>query len=406
MVTIDDIGPGVLDGLRVLDFTRVVAGPSLTRVLADLGAEVIKVEPPQGDLLRQGWPRRGDIAVLFAGQNAGKRFTSIDLTRAAGVELALELAERSDVVVENFRPGVAARLGVGYEQIRTRRPDIVYCSVSGYGQEGRAAGRRAYAPVVHAEAGVLHFKAQEWESPPRPEPVSHADVAAGMAGAQGVLAALWRRERTGQGAHVDTSMCEAMIAQNDWAVVEANGGPDYERSPFRPGKAAVVQLGDSEGTWVAIPGSPAAAFVTYAKLAERRELFADPRFETMAARSHHLDDCIQHLAEWAAGFTSFDDFERTLSEGARLPVGRVTSIADTLTSDWAEDRGAYVEIPCGDGRATVNRSALRIAGTDCGPRSGVTGLGGDNAEVMRDVLDLADDEIDRLRAAGVLAGDA
>ncbi|MEL7157346.1 MAG: CaiB/BaiF CoA-transferase family protein [Actinomycetota bacterium] len=403
MVSIDDIGPGVLDGLRVLDFTRVVAGPSLTRILADLGAEVIKVEPPDGDLLRQGWPRRGDIAVLFAGQNAGKRFTSIDLGRPAGVELALDLAERCDVVVENFRPGVADRLGVGYDQVRARRPDVVYCSVSGYGQDGRAAQRRAYAPVVHAEAGMLHFKAREWGSPPRPEPVSHADVAAGMAGAQGVLAALWRRERTGEGAYIDTSMCEAMIAQNDWAVVEANGGPDYERSPFRPGKAAVVQLGDEEGTWVAIPGSPAAAFVTFAKLADRRELFADPRFESMAARSRNLDACMVHLEQWAAGFTSFEAFERTLSEGARLPVGRVTSIADTLTADWAEDRGAYVTIPCGDGEAIVNRSALRIAGTDCGPRSGVRPLGGDNAEVLRQVLGRTEADIESLRRDGILA---
>ena len=115
-----------------------------------------------------------------------------------GILDGLRLLERCDVVVENFRSGVAAKLGIGYEQVRARRPDIVYCSISGYGQDGRAALRRAYAPVVHAEVGLLHLKAREWELDPKPEPVSHADIAAGMAGAHGVLAALWRRERTGR----------------------------------------------------------------------------------------------------------------------------------------------------------------------------------------------------------------
>lgn len=402
MISNDDIGPGLLDGLRVLDFTRVVAGPCLTRVLADLGAEVIKIEPPEGDLLRTGWPRRGDIAVLFAGQNAGKRFLSLDLRVPAGVELALDLAERCDVVVENFRPGVAERLGVGYEQIRERRPDVVYCSVTGYGQDGRAAKRRAYAPVVHAEAGVLHHKAKEWELPPKPEPVSHADIAAGMAGAHGVLAALWRRERTGEGAHVDASMCEAMIAQNEWTVVEVNGGPDYDRSPFRPAKAAVVQLGDADRTWVAIPGNPASIFAIYVKLSGRPELLDESRFATIASRSANMEACVEHLSAWAATFDSFDEFEDTLSNGARLPVGRVLSLADTITSDWAVDRDAYVEVPSGSETVTVHRSALRISGSDCGPRSGVKALGADNSTVLREVLDLSQTEIDQLTTDGAL----
>ena len=397
-----DIGPGILDGLRVLDFSRVVAGPCLTRVLADLGAEVIKIEPPEGDLLRTGWPRRDDIAVIFAGQNAGKRFMAVDLRRPAGVELCLELAERCDVVVENFRPGVADKLGIGYEQVRARKADIVYCSVTGYGQHGRAARRRAYAPVVHAEVGLVDFKAKEWGVDPKPEPVSHADIAVGMAGAHGVLAALWRRERTGQGAHIDASMVESMIAQNEWTAVETNGGPDYERSPFRPAKAAVVQLGDADRTWVQIPGSPAAAFVHYARLSGRSELLEDDRFATMPARSANIELCLEHLQAWAAGFDSFDTFEQLLSDGARIPIGRMVSMADTLHADWAIDRDAYVEVACGAATVVVNRSALRISDSDCGPRSGVEHLGAHNAAVLADVLHLAPAAIDALIADGVL----
>jgi crotonobetainyl-CoA:carnitine CoA-transferase CaiB-like acyl-CoA transferase len=404
MLTSDEIGPGILDGLRVLDFTRVVAGPCLTRVLADLGAEVLKVEPPEGDLLRRGWPRRGGISVLFGSQNAGKRFLALDLHRPEGVELALDLARACDVVVENFRPGIAARLGIGYDQIRAVRPDIVYCSVSGYGQEARAAQRRAYAPVVHAEVGLLHYKAQEWELDPRPEPVSHADIAAGMAGAQGVLAALWRRERTGVGGYVDASMCEAMLAQNEWVSVEVNGGPDYARSPFRPAKAAVVQLGDPDKTWVAIPGSPAAVFVQFARLSGQPELLDDDRFSSMTARSANMDACLEHLAAWAATFDSFDTFEELLSDGARLPIGRVLTTVDTLVSDWAVDRDAFVEVPSGDATVTLNRSALRMSDADCGPRSGVKGQGADNMAVLGQILGLSDDEIHRLTEAQVLVG--
>ncbi len=402
MLHADDIGPGILDGLRILDLTRVVAGPCLTRVLADLGAEVIKIEPPEGDILRKGWPRRGGISVLFGAQNVGKRFLSIDLQKPDGVALALDLARQCDVVVENFRPGIAARLGVGYEQVKAVRPDVVYCSVSGYGQDGRAAQRRAYAPVVHAEMGLLHYKAREWGVDPLPEPVSHADIAAGMAGAQGVLAALWRRERTGQGAWIDASMCESMIAQNEWAAVELNGGPDYSRSPFRPGRAAVVQLGDAGGTWVAIPGSPSAVFAQFARLSGQPELLEDPRFSSMEARGANMEACLEHLQAWAKTFDSFDAFEDLLSNGARVPVGRLLSTADTLEADWAIDRDAYVEVPSGDGTVTVNRAALRIEGTDCGPRSGVTWIGGHNAEVLADLLGLEPGQIDRLTADGVL----
>ena len=393
--------PGILDGLRVLDFTRVVAGPCATRVLSDLGAEVIKIEPPEGDILRTGWPRVGGISLLYTGQNAGKRFCAVDLSRSEGVELCLALAERCDVVIENFRPGVAARLGIGYDVVRARKADIVYCSVSGYGQDGRDAQRRAYAPVVHAEVGLLSYKAKEWERDPLPEPVSHADIAAGMAAAQGVLAALFRRERTGQGAYIDASMCEAMIAQNEWTAVEMNGGPDYDRSPFRPGKAAVVQVGD--GTWVAIPGSPTAVLLTCLRLWGRVDLVDDPRFATGAARSEHVAECEALIAEYAATFPDAESFERCLSDGARLPVGVVRTMQETVISGWAVDRQAYVSVPSGDGEVLINRSALRIEGAGCGPRGGAKFLGADNAEVFGALLGLGPARLAELTELGVLA---
>jgi crotonobetainyl-CoA:carnitine CoA-transferase CaiB-like acyl-CoA transferase len=239
-----------------------------------------------------------------------------------------------------------------------------------------------------------------------PEPVSHADIAAGMAAAHGVLAALFRRERTGEGAFIDASMCEAMMAANEWTEVEANGGPDYELSPFRPGKAAVVQLGDADGTWVALPGSPAAIMPRCAKLWGRPELLEEPRFATMQARASRLEECLEVISAYAQTFDSFEAFESTLSNGARLPVGRLISMTEAIEeSDWSVDRRAFVDVPAGDDDTVrVHRSALRIRGVDCGPRGGVKQVGADNRTVLAEVLDLDEATIDRLHADGAIVG--
>src|SRR3954463_8426976 len=152
--------PGPLTGVRVLDLSRVLSGPSCGKALADLGADVIKIEPPEGDLTRTAQPRVGGFPAYFAQQNCGKRCVSIDLRIAAGRELVTRLADQVDVVLENFRPGVLDRLGLGYDTVRARNPRVVFCSITGYGQDGPAAGRRAYAPVMHAELGLMEFSAR------------------------------------------------------------------------------------------------------------------------------------------------------------------------------------------------------------------------------------------------------
>ncbi len=393
---------GLLSGIRVLDLTRVVAGPTCTRALADLGADVYKIEPPDGDLLRRANPRVGGVAVVFTQQNAGKHFLSVDLGVEGAVELVLRMAERCDVVVENFRGGIADRLGVGYEAVRARRPDVVYCSISGYGQTGPAAHRRAYAPVVHAELGLIHYKATQRDTEPLPEPVSHADLAVGMQAAQGVLAALFHRERTGEGCHIDASMAEAMLTANEWSAAEANGGVDWDRSIFRPGKAAIVQVAD--GTWVQIPGSPAGVLPVLARLSGREDLMEDERFESLESRNHHLDACLAAAREMARTFPDFESFERTMSEGARLPLGRVTPLADVRDADWAVAREAFVQVPSGDegGEVWVNRGALRMSNADYGARGGGRALGADNRRVLEALLGLDAAALDALERDGVL----
>ena len=186
-----------LDGVRVLDFTRVLSGPHATRMLCDLGADVIKVEPPDGDITRTVNPRINGLATYFVQQNVGKRNISLDTTKPEAVELLLRLADQCDVLIENFRPGVLDRIGLGYEVVAKRNPGLVYASISGYGSSGPWAGRRAYAPVVGAETGITKEQGDARGGQYANDPFSHADVYTALEISSAILAALFNRSRTG-----------------------------------------------------------------------------------------------------------------------------------------------------------------------------------------------------------------
>jgi CoA:oxalate CoA-transferase len=389
----------LLQGIRVLDLTRVVAGPSCTRTLADLGAEVLKIEPPEGDLMRRGVPKVGGVAIGYTQQNAGKRHLSIDLSQAAGQALVTDLARHCDVVVENYRPGVAQRLGVGYQQIREVKPDIIYCSISGYGQTGPAANRRAYAPVIHAELGLVALNARERATVPMPEAVSHADFAVGAQATSAILAALVQRLRTSQGQQIDVSMAETMLAVNEWTAVEINGGFNDEISPFRPGKAALLELAD--GSWVQVPGNPTTwVFGVARALGKTAELEA--RGWHSPADTQGCDQEIKALMQsWANGFATLEDFEAAL-ESSRTPLGRVRELADTVNEDWAIARQAFVAVDVHGETVTVPRSPFRFSSAQAGPRSGTSRRGSDNREVLKQLLGLEARQLDALTTAGVL----
>jgi CoA:oxalate CoA-transferase len=392
----------MLEGIRVIDLTRVVAGPCCTRTLADLGADVIKIEPPNGDLLRRGVPKVGGVAVSYAQQNAGKRHLSIDLTQAAGQDLVRRLAVDADVFVENYRPGVAERLGLGVDAIRAMRPDIVYCSITGYGQTGPAAMRRAYAPVIHAELGLVDLNARERGTRPLPEAVSHADFAVGAQAATGILAALVHRLRTGEGQHVDVSMAETMLAVNEWTAVEANGGFGDEISPFRPGKAALLEC--SDGVWVQIPGNPTTAIFRIAT-ALGREADLEARGWSGPVDTQGRDDDVRDVLQaWASEFATVTAFEAAL-EASRIPLGEVKRLADVPNEGWAQARGAFVNVRIGEEQLAIPRSPFRFSSGPAGPRSGAPTRGADNRSALKELLGLGDQEIDALEAAGVLSSE-
>lgn len=388
---------GLLQNVKILDLTRVVSGPSCTRTLSDMGAEVIKVEPPEGDLWRSGLPKVSGVAVGFAQLNAGKQFMCVDLRKEKGKELVFKLALQADIFIENYRPGVAQRLGLGYEEISAENSNVIYCSISGYGQEGPASNRRAYAPIIHAELGLLHQNAREWGTEPRPETASHVDFSVGMQASNGILAALYQRAMTGKGTYIDASMAETMLAMNEATAVEVNGGLRGEHSPFRPGKAALVQVAD--GTWAQLPGNPSLQVFRVASALQRKQELHEKGW--LRAEDVDPDDAIQKLREWASEFENIEALEAAV-EKIRLPVGVVRSIAESVDADWAISRGAFMDVDVESGTAKIPTSPLRIKDTFVGPRSGVFRLGADNRTVLKERLGLSEEELDLLESEKVL----
>ena len=206
--------PGTFDGLRVIDFTTTIAGPHCTRLLADLGAEVIKIETPDGDMMRTRPPLRNGASAMFGQLNAGKKSVALDLKSEPARAALLKLVESADVVVENYRPGVTSRLGIDYETLSSSRKDLIYCSISGYGQSGPSSQLAAYAPVIHASSGYDHAHLSYQPGRDRPDycGIYIADVLAGTYAFGAINAALLHRQATGAGQHIDVSMLEAMLS--------------------------------------------------------------------------------------------------------------------------------------------------------------------------------------------------
>src|SRR4051812_2258363 len=303
----------LLAGFTVLDFTRVLAGPYCTRLLSDLGARVIKVERPgEGDEVRytayQLEPGRADQSSYFVRLNAGKRGIAIDLAHPQARDVVLDLVRVADVVVENFTPGVMARYGFGYDALRAVRPDLVYCSISGFGQTGPLSSMQAYAHLINAISGMMDLE-RGGESTPRISYLQAADVLAGGQAFGAICAALLRRGRTGRGAQLDVSMLECLVAADDITFNALLNGAPVERQP-RIGML-VHRIGDR---YLAMQtaGAPHLWSRIVATLA-RPELKDDVRFATPAARRANWAALTAILREWLDRFATVEEAVEQLS---------------------------------------------------------------------------------------------
>ena len=400
-----------LSGIRVVDFSRVLSGPIVGRLLADLGADVVKVEPPAGDLSRFAQPSVNSISLYYAQQNTGKRNVSIDLAHPDGATIARRLCDTADIVIENFRPGVMARHGLAYDDVVRTNPGIVYASISGYGQSGVWADRRAYALVVHAEAGLLdagsslRSDATGVATAPVHDAMSHADVYAGLMACNALLAALFARERTGRGDHIDVAMAEAMLFVQDFAHW-GYAPTDMLRSDEWPTLAPPYSpiLPSADGRTVAIAGDPAAGFVfeLYCHLIGRTDLGTDERFATVEARRGHRDDLLAELAAWSSAHSAEEILAAASAVG--LANGVVRSVRELVDSDWARERGVLVAVADrGGATLPVVQSPFRFAAAETGVRGVPAYRGEHNAEVLAELLGLDDAAIAALHDSGALS---
>jgi crotonobetainyl-CoA:carnitine CoA-transferase CaiB-like acyl-CoA transferase len=336
-----------LQGLRVVDFTRVLAGPHCTKALRDLGADVTKIEPPSGDLGRVGLPFVNGIGLYYVQQNAGKRNLSLDLNYAEAREVVRQLCNDADVIVENFRPGTLARFGFGYEDVKAFNPRIIYVSLSGYGQATSWRNRPAFAPTVQAETGLTaivqsHFG--EALTEPRGDSCSHADVYTGLQGVIAVLAALHHRDRTGEGQHIDVSMAATMLSVNERAgAMLSEIDTDGEPIALSANESQIFEMAD--GTRLTIAGSPiySPMFMRYCAMMRRSDLLADPRYATARLRKENLPSLLAEIRAWLATFDSLEQLQAQVSEGG-LAVGRVRTVNDFAASDWVKEWNAVVEV--------------------------------------------------------------
>ena len=398
--------PRPLTDIRVLDFTRVLSGPHCGRMLTDLGADVIKIEPPAGDLTRFATPRRNGLSSYFVQQNVGKRNISINLTSARGVEVVRDLARHVDVVLENYRPGVMDRLGLGADELCAANGRLVYASISGYGQTGPWVRRRAYAPVVEAEAGIIASQGNARGGPLAKDPHSHADVYTAVEAATAIIAALYQRERSGTGQRLDISMAETMLYVNEHlhdALWEGDDDPQWIRS-FRPGDYLVLTV--ANGDSLVVSGHPAerGTFDLFAAAMSRPDLLDDPRFADVADRLTNFDALAGIIRDFAAGVPDADTFESIFAEH-QLAVGKVRQPGELTETEWAIERGAVVDI---DDRAG---GSIRVPNVPWrfsdAPDVAVAGIakyrGEDNRTVLHDILGYDEATLDDLESSGVLS---
>ncbi|MHB1486014.1 MAG: CaiB/BaiF CoA transferase family protein [Acidimicrobiales bacterium] len=377
-----------LEGIKVLDLSRVVAGPYAGRMLSDMGADVVKMEPPMGDITRVWGDQRHGLSGFYTQQNAGKRNVCVDLKEARGMEVALSLARVVDVVIENFRPGVLERLGLGWDCLSEMNPGLIMLSITGFGQEGPESSRPAYAPVIHAESGIIARQATFDGAPPSDPMLSVADYDAALHGLVSVLAALYMRVRTGQGQHIDMAMLDAMLATDDYAhhildefplkrlggeVWSAPGGPMLISAGFSHAWATVRAVHGLDD-----PAGPDTGLEE--KIALRRGAFE----------------------AWMASFPDRRAAQAALDE-AGLAWADVRAEGDAFASSTAQARGMAIEIDDrGGGRRRVVQSPYRFSNAESGLRAPAPFRGEHNGEVLAQWVGMSPGEVEDLERAGVL----
>ena len=393
----------LLAGVTVLDFTRVLAGPYCTRLLSDLGARVIKIERPgEGDDTRRGHAQmeegRADQATYFIRINAGKSSLALDLSHPKAREVVLDLAREADVVVENFLPGVVAKLGCDYTALSAVKPGIVYCSISGFGQSGPLRLQPAFHHIVNAMSGIMYLE-QQTDPAPRPGYLQAADVLAGTHAFGAILAALVRRLRTGRGAYLDVSMLECLVAAEDINYGGMlNAGNEY------PGPRPGMIVHGIGGRHVAMQtvGAPQ-LWSRMVVMMGRPELENDPRFATPAGRRENWVELQPIICGFLDRFKTVEEAVAALT-AARVPAATVLSPAEVVAHPHLAERRAFplIDHP-GRGAVRITAVPFHVDHGPVAPRGPAPYRVGEHTRaVLGDVLGYSKERIEELRRLKVI----
>jgi crotonobetainyl-CoA:carnitine CoA-transferase CaiB-like acyl-CoA transferase len=358
-----------LDSLEVLDFSRVLAGPLATMVLADLGASVTKVEPPGGDETRQWGPPYDEAgeATYFQSVNRNKRSLILDLAKAPDLDRARRLAAGADVLVENFRPGVMERFGLGYDELHRRHPQLIYCSITGFGRGG-GASLPGYDLLIQAVGGLMSITGEP-DGPPEKVGVALVDVISGLFATVGILAALRHRDRTGEGQRVEVDLFSALLAAlvNQGSAYTIAGAVTARMGNQHPSIAPYELLRCAEGELVLAVGNDR-QFEALCDVLETPDLARDPRFETNSARVEHRD-ALREALERELATRPAPEWASLLTD-ARVPAGVVNDIAGAFALAGELGLEPIVELRREDGTAVpLTRNPIRLSETPPSYRS-------------------------------------
>lgn len=390
---------GPLAGFRILDFSCVLSGPAATMLLADQGADVVKVEPPGGDITRQMGVGRDGMTSGFLNMNRGKRAVAIDLKQAAGLEVAKRLVRGADVLVQNFRPGAMEKIGLGEADVRALRPDIVYVSISGFGETGPYAHKRVYDPVIQALSGITDVQADSDTGRPRMMRTVVPDKTTALTAAQAITAALLARERTGEGTHVRLAMLDAMIA---WLWPEGMINLTVVDDTRAPGIGQLAQdlVFRTLDGWITAGAMSDTEWAGLCAALERPAWVNDPRFSTTAARFMNAKERIEETGKVLATRTSAEWLERL--DAHAVPSAPILMRPEVLENEQVKANGLIAEYEHPVlGRVRQPRPAARFGAAGAPPEPRAPALGEHNRTVLAEAGYSAA-EIGDLERRGVL----
>jgi crotonobetainyl-CoA:carnitine CoA-transferase CaiB-like acyl-CoA transferase len=392
-----------LEGLRVVDLTRVLSGPYCTMQLGDMGAEVIKVEQPgKGDDTRAfAPPYQGDQAAYFLSINRNKKSVTLDMKSEAGKEVLWRLIGKSDILVENFRPGAMERLGFGYEAVKKRKPAMVYASISGFGASGPQKDRPGYDVIVQGEGGIMDITGPR-DGAPYKVGTAVADLVSGLYAVQGILAALYAARSTGQGQHVDISMYEAMASLLTFnaGIYFATGDTPRRRGNDHP-TIVPYQTFEAADGWINLAVGNDDLWRRFCKAAERPDLADDARFAEAAGRVRNRKELVPLVSALIKQRTR-DNWMARLDE-VGVPSGAIRTVGEVCDSDLLKARGMIAQMEhASAGMVKAIKNAVHLSGTPLNAYAAPPQLGQHTREVLTGLLGYSKAEAEKLARNGVV----